>query len=298
VVPWLLAISGCGRTLSEGDAPADAPLAGAAGVAGGADGGASQLGGAGTAGGVSAGAAGSVARPSFGGSAGQGPLDTTCGGDLVGNWGAIPRSDDQLVPVEINDCFNLGLVMVGGQVRAVAMLPAPERRASYLLFDTNGGFDATGSFKVRDVFSGPLVVDYTEACVKTPEGPVSCEQLTEGLAFLGTSDKTFDQVTCVAQPDGCRCTFEMSYTKLAGGFYTLDPAAAGQVAFTDLGSGNSLGSYTYCVDETGLRFGDGFERLSPVGASSTFSKADCHDGQHGPAEAGLDCGPVCDRVCP
>jgi hypothetical protein len=132
----------------------------------------------------------------------------------------------------------------------------------------------------------------------TPEGSFTCEQLNEGLTFLGNSDQTFEQVTCIAQPDGCRCTFDVAYTKAVAAFYNLDMATVGQVSFTNIAGTNASVDSTYCVDAAGLRFGEGFERFSSVGAGLTYTKADCHDGEQGPVETGPDCGPVCDRVCP
>lgn len=298
LLPWLLGIGGCGRTLGE---QASLPL-GDAGATAGSGGSDSHLTGGTGGGGVAAGGQQGSAGTGGQGYAGAGGARfDSCAHqqELVGNWVSINLEHTEPTPGHVDECSNLSLSASSSAsgLWAFTWLPAPPVHTSFVEFDTNGGVVGDGSFLIRDEFAGPVVVDYLSACLTADTGAVGCEQLSNALLERGTLDETYDQVACVTRADGCRCTFQVSYAKLMGGFYSFQPTV-GELAFFNLNAGNGTAESSYCISQAGLRFGVGFEQLSRFSQRLLYTRVDCSDGQQGPSEAGPDCGPACNAPCP
>lgn len=247
------------------------------------DGGAGQGGGAAGANGAAGAAAGASG-------AAQAPKPT-CGGDLVGLWAT---SQKNLPPPDAgpsgNACFNLMLTRDGDTFSASTSNPrfGPER-------DITIAFMPSGAFSVEDMRRGPVTVHYAAACLASPMGTPTCDELAPAIEISGHNTGEFQSATCAASPSGgCDCTLDLSVVTGPSGTWSVSGAG---VTFVNAFSSDTTTS-SYCADASGLRFDPAIEALVPGGSSLVFQRVDCADGRQGPVEEGVDCGWVCRIGCP
>jgi hypothetical protein len=221
---------------------------------------------------------------------------TPCGGPLVGNWVAVEHHVTTPPNPNVNACWNLMGAFAGGMYSASTRYPVPEQRTSYVTFTPDG------SYRRAQVRSGPVTLTYAAECLVTDQGTPTCAELQAALGVYGIGQGSYYDTVCADQASGgCSCSVRVS--EVGGTAGTWQAASATAVTLTNpMGDPEpTMVTVPYCVNASGLRFGDGIDSGSPAfwphTSDVTFGPRDCNGSvQELTAKYGADCAFVCDTA--
>ena len=154
------------------------------------------------------------------------------------------------------------------------------------------------SYSFAAILYGRQKLELSARCLTSQGVSLSCSQLTTAIATVWNSEPAVQNLVCADHPSGsgCQCDYDM----------VLNTGPAGTWAF----GGDLLTHFDsaqgppfqadFRVEGNTLSM-NGHNRRALFGIngmrSLKFARVICNDGQQGPGEDGIDCGPHC-AACP
>jgi hypothetical protein len=228
------------------------------------------------------------------------PLQDTLVGQpphLAGDAPPDPASGDW--------CMNLSFRIDGSIENLNTWFPRlPLRPHSPIAAGKSRWYDASlsyegNSYSFAAILYGRQKLELSSRCLTSQGVSLSCEQLTSAIAMAWNSEPAVQNLVCGNHPSGsgCECQYDLVLNTGPAGTWA---AGGGVVTHFDSMQGPPFQA-DYSVEGNTLSM-SGHERRALFGINGMrtlkFSRVVCNDGQQGPGEDGVDCGPHCTTACP